>query len=178
MPNRPKREIRGTERFYCGDRAAVWVHHHSHGTRISYHEPPGGEPLYSEGMPSLRWFRHGFDERGIFLGNFVKRARETLKKNGQANYPDDAGFSEQYPALWDFMTTDRWDDGKARQRSTLTIFCEGGAFKASLNDRDGKCSGFTTAATFSDVLGALEEALQNETIDWRAWQGFKKKGGG
>jgi len=175
MPKRRTAGIRGREHYRCSDLAAVWVYHRKFGTTVSYHEPPGGPALYSEGFGTLRWFRLGFDERGIFLGNFVRRARETLKNASTAAYPDDAGFIENYPAIWDFMTCDRYDDGKARQRSSLTVFCDGAAFKASLNDKEAKCSAFVSGTTFSDVLSVLEAALQDDTADWRSWNGQKKK---
>jgi len=113
------------------------------------------------------------------MGEFVKRAADSLKKVRQAACPADEEFKVEYPAIWDFLTCDKHSDGKARQRSTLTVFADLGAWKASLNDRDAKCSGFVASDTFCGVLKALEEQLADGTLDWRSWQvnGFARKQG-
>jgi hypothetical protein len=108
-------------------------------------------------------------ERGAYMGDFVKRAIDSRKGNKQAARPADEEFAVTYPALWDFLTCDKHSDGKARARSTLTVFCEASTFKASLNDRDQGCSGFASGDTFTAVLGALDQALQDGTLDWRFW---------
>lgn len=80
-----------------------------------------------------------------------------------------------WPRLWEHLADDKWDDGSAREPSSLSVFVADGQMKACLNDRDSECSLYVSGATLVDCLTALEKRLNGDKeADWRAW-GKKKK---
>lgn len=103
-----------------------------------------------------------------------KPEQASAKKQGKHETSDEA-FAKKFPTLLEFLTTAEWEDGTARETSTLTVFIEDGAFKVAVNDRDLKQSIYLTGKTLQDALGAAERALGGGTADWRAWSGKKRK---
>ncbi len=87
----------------------------------------------------------------------------------------DANVRAKYPALLEYLTTTKWEDGSPRETSTLTIFVEGGQFKVAVNDRALKRSVYVTARTLQDALAAAQEAVAGDAADWRAWNAGKRK---
>jgi hypothetical protein len=91
----------------------------------------------------------------------------------------DALWADLYPRLHEHLVEITYDDGDARQTSTLLLVAEGGRFKGCLNDRDQSRSAWVSAETVNDVLAALELGLLNGSLDWRAkqaeWKGGKRK---
>lgn len=85
----------------------------------------------------------------------------------------DAKLQAQYPLLIEHITDEEWDDGTSRERSTITIICEGGLMKVSLNDRELERSLWRSGMTLQEALGSLEKALGSSKADWRPWPGRK-----
>lgn len=79
------------------------------------------------------------------------------------------------PLLWAHLTDSSWDDGTARQRSTLTVFCDGGLWKVCLNDREGGRSAFQSGETLEAALEATEHGLEADSLPWRAFTGAGKR---
>jgi len=80
----------------------------------------------------------------------------------------DSGFEGDYPSLSDFLWSDRWpDDNSPRRLGTLTVFVEGGLWKACLNDRDQGMVAFGTSDTFLNLLQLLDDGLEQDRLDWR-----------
>jgi len=87
---------------------------------------------------------------------------------------DDAKFVAAFPRVHEFLTCDKWDDGKSRVTGSLSLFIEQGVWKACLNDRDTEASLYVTGETTLACMKALEGRLDGtKEADWRAW---KKKG--
>lgn len=84
-------------------------------------------------------------------------------------------FANRYPALAEFLSAEEWEPGQARERGTLTLFFEDGAFKAAANDRDAQQVAFVSKGAFQALLDALEKGLVAGSLDWRGQQ--QKKGG-
>lgn len=79
--------------------------------------------------------------------------------------PDDlAGL---YPTLWEYIASVRWEDGTARQPSSLLLFIEDGYAKLCLNDRELQRTGWATGASVAEAAEALEAALATGRIEWR-----------
>lgn len=110
--------------------------------------------------------------RAIIMG--MKKPTAGKGKTGQAGSCPDAKLMKAYPTLVEYLVTVKWDDGSARERSTVTLFIEDGSVKLALNDRDLSRSLYVTADSLDEALGALEEALKDDSADWRAWKGRKK----
>jgi len=88
----------------------------------------------------------------------------------------DAAFEKSYPALAEFLGLEAWDAETPRERGTVTLFFEGGMFKASVNDRDSEQVAFVSKGTFKGLLEAVEKGLVNNTHDWRSWGKKPAKG--
>lgn len=102
--------------------------------------------------------------------------RLPAEKNGQpgADLPKDTMFQKDYPALWQFMTADEYEKDKPRQRSSLMVFVEEGAFKIRLSEETKNCSCWVTGPTFLEALDALEKRITSANPEWRS--SGKKKG--
>lgn len=90
---------------------------------------------------------------------FLKKINPTLGGAGANAPPPDAEFERAYPALWEYLTVTSWGKDQPRKTSTVTFFCDDGAWKCSLNDRDQGYGLFATAATWEECLGTIEELL-------------------
>lgn len=78
--------------------------------------------------------------------------------------------------LLDHLSQGTWPDGSARERSTLTVFCEDGIVKVCLNDRDAACSLFRSGETLIECIESIGKALCGDAVcDWRGWNGKKKR---
>lgn len=84
------------------------------------------------------------------------------------NLPADSMFQKDYPALWQFLTALEYAPGQPRERSSLTVFVEEGAFKLCLSERTKNCSCWATGPTFLDALEALEKRVTSATPEWRS----------
>jgi len=98
---------------------------------------------------------------------FLSRDPTTAVGGGQVGLPPDDAFAGRYPALWEFLTLERWDDGKPRKSGTVLLFIEAGLWKSCLNDRDGGRVAFAAAATQEALLQAVEGQLQGGRVEWR-----------
>lgn len=72
-----------------------------------------------------------------------------------------------YPALFEFLTLDKWEDGAKRQRGTVTVFFEEGRWKCWVNDKDAARSACVTARTLDEVVSLTESGLVADSLDWR-----------
>ena len=77
------------------------------------------------------------------------------------------------PALFEYLSGDRYPDGSPRERSTMTVFCEDAVVKLCLSDRDQGRTLWRSARTLEDALLALEGAIQDGTADWRRSGSYK-----
>lgn len=82
--------------------------------------------------------------------------------------PVDADFAKRFPVIWEFISCPTYEDGTARELASLIFFCEGGAVKCCLSDKDASRVCFFAADTFQDCLRGLEKALATDKADWRA----------
>jgi len=76
-------------------------------------------------------------------------------------------LSKACPALFEFLTVAELPGGEVRQTSTLTIFTEGGMWKACLNERDSEATLFGSGENLESCLDNLEERLKAPHVDWR-----------
>lgn len=107
---------------------------------------------------------------------FMKRPDSAASRPGHNFPPRDGKSWEKWPLLYEHLSHCFWEDAKARTVSTLTVFCEDGAVKIALNDRENECSLFVSGDTIQACLSSLEKRLDGSSAaDWRAW-GKRKKG--
>lgn len=83
-------------------------------------------------------------------------------------------FAALYPAIFEYMTLDVFDDGKHRDRATLQMMIEDGQWKCCLNDRSQHRSCWVTGDSPTACLVALEAALASGTPAWRHYKPWNK----
>jgi len=108
----------------------------------------------------------------------MKFIKDSLAKGKMADVPaacGDATLSKKYPALFEFLTCNRDDEGRERKTATLSIFYHDGQFKCFLNDRQEECSTCVTATTLNGLWEALESRITSSEPGWRA---LRQQGGG
>lgn len=105
-------------------------------------------------------------EESAMLSN---RRRDGSRAKGQVAAASDEALREWAPDLTDFLTSEAWpDDQGTRVTGTVLIFCEDGAWKACLNDRDAGLRSFVTARTALGLLEAVEARLSDPGgSEWR-----------
>jgi len=87
---------------------------------------------------------------------------------------DGGPWAKRYPAIWEYLTADRWEDGAVRQTSTLQLFGDRGSLKVALKDRENGVICFLSGRDPEEALEALEMALRNGTAEWRE-DSYKKR---
>jgi len=122
----------------------------------------------------------GYRERAKWSQNGrtyeVQKPKVTVGGTGGPSLVPEHGPVGEHKGLCDYLTNPKYDDGTARELSTVTLFYDGGA-KAALNDRDNKRSLYVTGCDWGECLQALGEAITNGDGEWRSWNvGRKKKG--
>ena len=99
--------------------------------------------------------------------------RSLPSDNGATGAPAGSvvGVGECWPAVGEFITLTRWDDGKRRETGTVMVLCEGGKWKAWLHDRDGKQSAWISGDSAGELMEAVEQALLSGCVGWRKDRG-------
>jgi hypothetical protein len=108
--------------------------------------------------------------------SFVKKARVKQATTVKGVEAKDPVFLRRCPALHEFLTLTAVD-GVARATSSISLFADGGRWKASLADKDAEASLYVTADSVDGLLDALEEAAKDPDADWRVWRSVQKKKG-
>jgi len=99
--------------------------------------------------------------------SFIKRSLAKASKIGPAVGCADTALAKTHPALFEFLTVTKHDDGSERKVSTVTLCFDQGQFKAFLNDRDSGQSLCVVAPTLNALWIALEASLTSEEPHWR-----------
>lgn len=79
----------------------------------------------------------------------------------------DPQMQQRCPTLWQFLTTCQYDDGTAREPSTLLVFLQDGSLKGMIRDKDGDRCLWAAARSLVGLLDALDGALGDPGADWR-----------
>lgn len=99
---------------------------------------------------------------------YLKRGTEGKKDVNRVVAAADPEFAEKWPAISEYMTSLKYEDGKKRQPSTLTVFAEDSQFKLVLNERDSGQMLWASSDGFLSCLDALEGLLEGDEPPWRA----------
>jgi len=105
----------------------------------------------------------------------MKRPSPTQAAAAEATGCCDEVWGKKYPSIVEHMTCAKWDDGGAREPSSLAITFQGGRAQLALNDKELKQSLYTTAGSVVEALGLLEKALASGVGEWRQWKSGKKR---
>lgn len=107
------------------------------------------------------------------MGKYLKKV---AAENGEAKkraLAKDKETADTWPAWFEWMTTDAWEDGTARETSTLLVFVEDGLWKCCFNDREGSRRLWVSGSTLGGMLGALDASLRTGEGDWREMRPFE-----
>ncbi len=104
------------------------------------------------------------------MGKYLKKHTAT-SESGSGPVALKKGERERFEGLLEMMETVKWEDGKPRQTTTVTLFVDAGGVKACANDRDAERSAWVTGESFLHVLELLEKGIREDTLDWRQKQG-------
>jgi len=110
---------------------------------------------------------------GEFMAKFLDQVVQAKKASNGQETPHDPDFERSYPALWEFLSTSRMDDGTTRQTATLMAFMEGKVWKLCLHDRETGMSLWAAAEAFWEAMETLEAMLKSPAPQWR--QGGARK---
>lgn len=80
----------------------------------------------------------------------------------------DEVFSAEYPTLYEWLRESKWDDGATRKTGAVMILVDGSYLKAWVHDKDGRRSAWVSAESFSLLLQAVDSALAEGRLEWRA----------
>lgn len=111
-----------------------------------------------------------------FMVKFLKKHTDENGTPGTGRTLGKSKLIDAHPGLAEYLMTETWDDGSARAVSTLSISLADDGWKASLNDKEGKCSAFATGTTPELAISALNVLVESGEVDWRKWkEGWKNK---
>ena len=140
---------------------------------VAYHAPGAvprsgarGQVMRTTQSSSTAWEGYGMRRRRM------KRPDTPLPQGGGSHgTPGDPRFKEDYPTLWEMLTCVRWEDGAARETSTLMVFVEGSMWKVQLRDRALQRALWRSGDSLDDCLIEIEGAVSQQSCgDWRPFQ--------
>lgn len=110
---------------------------------------------------------------GIGGGEAVKR-KEVSKTEAQ-DHASRAGL-DKLASFAEFMTAGQYDDGKARQAPTVTVWCSGGEWKCNIRDRAEQLCLWLSADTWAELVKLINEYCLESAAPWRIDDGGQQDG--
>ena len=111
----------------------------------------------------------------VWEGPMKRKTLEMLK--GVKLHADPGGGLDQYPHMAEFMTSALFEseNGMDRRESpTLTIWCAGGQWKASIKDRAEGLVMWLSAETWQQLLQMIDLFVLEPDAPWRHDEGEQK----
>jgi len=84
-------------------------------------------------------------------------------------------FFEGRDPIWDYLTSEQYDDGTPREKSTLSLMVNKDGFRLALNDADNRRGLYTQGRSVDECMMLMSEALADGTARWYSWGERKKK---
>ena len=130
----------------------------------------------TENYPGHRYYKKPLKSRRVYKENVVIRPTMDQEASAANCGCADHDFATLYPTLTAYLSDPKWDDGTARECSSMALSVQNGQMCLALNDKAFKRSIYTTAGSLEAALLALDEALREGTGVWRQWKpGAPKK---
>jgi hypothetical protein len=76
-------------------------------------------------------------------------------------------LAKDCPALYEYLTLNRFPDGGERQVATLVLFIEEGRWKGCLSDRETDRTLWKVGDTLGDLLLSMDQEIQEGSAGWR-----------
>jgi len=97
----------------------------------------------------------------------IKKRDAAVAEGGGPAKLKETMWMKNFPLLWEFLSSDQFEDGSSRRLPTVTIFLGSDGLQACLNDREQGLAAFVTAQTVDGLWIALEKGLKDDSLDWR-----------
>jgi hypothetical protein len=107
------------------------------------------------------------DLLGEWVMRKVRKLRPEERQEAATNQVKDPEFEASYPVMFEFMTSEIYEDGQPRKPSSMTVFTSDGLFKAVLKDPDNARSMWASGDNFEELLGTMELLLDSDDSVWR-----------
>jgi len=144
---------------------------------LVYVRPDGESRFRLVGQVSASFARkHYLDGGEGFMMDWMNQFREGIVQSSKGVAAVDEKFAKSYPRLFDLLTVTTWGEGEVRTPSSLLLFCEDGAFKMCITERDLGYTLWSTGQTFLEALQTLEKRLNAPTVEWRKQRQLPGKG--
>jgi len=101
------------------------------------------------------------------MRTYVEKALGAKASPGKGAAASDSALAATCPALHEFLTLSQLPDGTARTPSTLSLFSDGGLWKAALNEKDSGLVLWATGESLAQLWDELEARLTAPVVDWR-----------
>jgi hypothetical protein len=101
----------------------------------------------------------------------LKKSQFAAQEVKEGNVPTRDPLSQNHANLWDFMTQSAWEDGTDRETGSMLIFCDAGALKAMLKDRDSGMCLWITAPALGSLLDVADAKLVDPAAEWKKDRG-------
>jgi hypothetical protein len=96
------------------------------------------------------------------------KRKDVSKIPGTLKHASGEQLVKTYPRLAEFMTAAVFDGGKeTREAPTVTFWCGGGLWRASVKDREESLVLWLSAESPTQLLALLDEFCLNPTAPWR-----------
>lgn len=115
------------------------------------------------------WNQTPDEEKRVMAGALLKRLAKEKAKRPAGGAAVDGESRRQYPAICELLSDKTDVDGQERELSSITIKYQEGSWKGAIHEPNMEMSLWASAATLADVLRVLEERINAEDADWRAW---------
>jgi hypothetical protein len=150
-----------------GDCLEVYLVTTRHLDLLVCHHRFSGRVHFTRVLPAGVWAEVTGQQRLEIAMSFLKRpAKDTKSAEQGVQCPADIRLN--WPALGEYLFTEKYPDGVQRQRSTLTVMAgDAEGWKMVLNDRQENRSLWATGGTLEEAMMALEVALEAEHTPWR-----------
>lgn len=95
------------------------------------------------------------------------KKKDPKKVSGLAQHAAPSILETSYPNLAQFMTIAQYEDGERREAPTVTVWAQGGLWKASVKDRAEGLVMWLSAEKLLELLQLVDLYCLEEDAPWR-----------
>lgn len=124
---------------------------------------PASGPMVNR---SPQWFLDALESAEMGL----KKPNGSTAVKPMPNAWTDQVDKNDNPNLFAFLTDTKYDDGSPRMTGSVSIFTQVGVLKACIADKDNKRIAFVEALSLCELVQMIEDAICNDSTDWKVQQ--------
>lgn len=104
------------------------------------------------------------------LWEVIRDMKRRTAEAGAAGPPPPGDFLSGRPTVYEYMSSDRYEDGARRRRATMLLMLDGTIAKVLLIDKDMSEQVWAVGETLDEAVGHLEEMLVSGSAPWQRTQ--------